>query len=510
MSVAARFISGSLASWAKIFVTVGTQIALVPIYLSHWPVETYGCWLVIQAIASFVNIFSLAHHNFVGNTILQVPQRDPLHIGAVFSAALPYSLGLGLLELGVLASLVLTDTVTHLFDPDHVLTESLMREASLSLLLLCGTTFLCIFTSGLYSRIASTYGHFPRTAWWGVGIALSSTLGSALLVMSGAGLLMTVTGTSVLNLLLYAVYQFDLWHLSRRHHVALTAPDWSQGIANLLASFQLGLSYLFGLMRQQGLRVMVSSTLGVSQAVTFATMRTASNVAQQAVSTVVEPVFPEFMGFLRDRRQAAVVGTLAFVWLAVVFMMGPMLVLLQAIAPWLFELWTRGKVPFDPMVFGLFSLNMLLFGLARPADSIVFGNNLLKVQLVTAAVLAAMTVLGIFLLDGWLGLKGVALVLLLTELVSAATLLYTASRWLQEQSMQWPKTLFMFALSEVVLCAAGIFMIALNPHWQIETIALVFAGTAWLLGKFLAHLPEQQKSWLRQRLGRYIPLLGRT
>lgn len=510
MSVAARFISGSLASWAKILVTVVTQVALVPIYLSNWPVETYGCWLVIQSIASFVNIFSLAHHNYVGNAILQIPHRDPLRIGAVFSAALPYSLALGLLELGILASLVLTDTVTPLFDPDHVLSFSLMQEASLSLLLLCGTTFLCVFSSGLYSRIASTYGHFPRTAWWGVGIALISALGSALLVMNGFGLLMTVTGTSLLNLTLYAAYQFDLWCLSRRHHVELTTPDWSQGMANLLASFQLGLSYLLGLMRQQGLRVMVSSSLGVSQAVTFATMRTASNVAQQAVSTVVEPVFPEFMGFLRDRRQAAVVGTLAFVWLAVVFMLGPMLVLLQAIAPWLFELWTHGKVSFDPVVFGLFSLNMLLFGIARPADSIVFGNNLLKVQLGSAAVLAAMTVLGIYLLDGWLGLKGVALVLLLTELVSAATLLYSASRWLQEQSMQWPKALFLLALGEVVLCATGIFLVAFCPHWRVETTALIFAGTAWLLGKFLSYLPEQQKSWLRQRLGRYIPLISRT
>lgn len=507
MSVAARFISGSLASWSKIVVTVGAQIALVPVFLSHWSVETYGCWLVMQSIASFVNIFSLAHHNYVGNAILQVPHSDPSAIGRVFSAAVPCSLGLGLAEVAVLGGLVGAGVMTPLFDANHTLTPSLLHEALVSLLIMAGSTYLCVFSSGLFSRIASTYGHFPRTAWWGVGLALGAALGSALFVVNGAGLLTTVLGTSLVNLLLYSAYQVDLWNICRRHKVRLSAPDWATGLGNLLASGPLGLSYLLGLFRQQGLRVMVSSTLGVSQAVTFATMRTASNVAQQAVATVVEPVFPEFMGFLRDRRQAAVVGTLAFVWLAVVFIMGPMLVLLQALAPWLFELWTRGKVPFDAMVFGLFSLNMLLFGLARPADSIVFGNNLLKVQLLTAATLATMTVCGIYWLDGWMGLKGVALVLLLTELVNASTLLYWASRWLQEQSMHWPRQLFLMALVEVVLSSVGIMAVAALPAWRVEITLCVFAGTALVLGQFLGCLPVQQKAWLRQKVGRFVPPL---
>jgi hypothetical protein len=150
---------------------------------------------------------------------------------------------------------------------------------------------------------------------------------------------------------------------------------------------------------------------------------------------------------------------------------------------------------------------MLLFGLARPADSIVFGNNLLTVQVTTAAALAAMMVLGIYWLDGRLGLKGVALVLLLTEVVNASTLLYWASRWLRERSMQWPRQLFFLALVEVMLSAVGILLVATLPAWRAEITLCVFAGTALVLGRFLSCLPAQQRSWLRQKVCRFVPQL---
>lgn len=509
MGVASRFISGSLASWAKILVTVGVQVALVPVYLSHWSVETYGCWLVIQAITSFVNIFSLAHHNYVGNLIFQVPEKNPATIGKLLSAALAFSCALGLFELLLLLCATSLDFLINMFDPQSRLATGLLQEALVALLVVASTTFVSVFTTGLYSRVASVYGHFPRTAWWGVAMSLAAAVGAVLLVANGTGLLGTVIYTSLLNLGLSALYQWDLYRLVRAHDIQLMVPQWHVGWTNLCASAQLGVSYCLGLFRQQGLRVVISSTLGVSQAVTFATMRTASNVAQQAVATVVEPLFPEFMGFLRDRRQDAVTGTLAFVWLAVVFAMGPLLVLLQALAPWLFELWTRGKLLFDPLVFGIFSVNMLLFGLARPADSVVFGNNLLKTQLLVASFLATCTLLGIYALDGWMGLRGVAFVLLATELISAGVLVYAASQWLKAHALNWPKKLFFAALVETIFSVIAILGIALLPGAMYLWLSMVFLATLGCFLVFFKALPTAQKSWMLQKMPFQTPCFKR-
>lgn len=509
MSVAARVLWGSLAAWSKIGVTAVTQIALVPIFLSFWSVEQYGCWLVIQSVTAFVNIFSLAHHNYVGNEFLRVPERDPVRIGTLLSAALPYSIALGLIELALLAVLALLGHTAMLFDPEQHLSADLLREAVWALALLSTSTFLTVCTSGLYSRVAGTFGHFPRTAWWGVVVAITTAAASALLVWFGAGLLATAAGVATLNLLMFALYQRDLWRLSRHHRVALTHPDWRLGLGNLLASLQLGLSYLLGLVRQQGTRILVSSTLGVAQAVAFTTMRTASNLSLQGIATVVDPVFPEFMGFLRDRNRSAIVGTFAFVWLVVVFLMGPVLVLLQLIAPDLFAAWTQGKVPFDPVVFALFSMTMMVFALARPADSILLGNNLLGAQLVMAASLAAGTVVGILWLDGDQGMRGIVVVLLAVETAGALFSLYWAARWLARHGLQWPHPLFRLAAAEVLVCSLSVMWIALEPRWRLQVGLLALACTALLFAGFVSRLPEPQRDWLRQRFGRYMFLRRR-
>ena len=66
MSAAARLISGSVASWAQIAVTMAAQIVLVPIYLSYWSVETYGIWLAIQGIMSALSMLDLGTSEFYG------------------------------------------------------------------------------------------------------------------------------------------------------------------------------------------------------------------------------------------------------------------------------------------------------------------------------------------------------------------------------------------------------------------------------------------------------------
>jgi O-antigen/teichoic acid export membrane protein len=510
MGAAARVLSGSVAAWVKIIVMIASQIALVPVFLAHWSVEQYGSWLVIQSIATFANIFSVAHHNYVGNELLRVPANRPVDLGRLLSAALPFSLGFGLLELLLLAALVAGGQSMWVFDPDGQLSAPLLREAGLALLLLSGATYLSVFSTGLYGRVASALGHFPRTAWWGVGISASQALAAGLLVSLGAGLLQTVAGMTGVMVLMHAAYQSDLIQITRQGQVRLITADLKLGWRNFQASLLLGLTYLLGLVRQQGARILVSTQLGVSKTADFSTMRTASNVAMQGIATVVDPVFPEFMGFLRDRRQAAVVGTMAFVWMVVVFLLAPSLVVLQVFAPALFELWTHGKLAFDPIVFALLSVAMMVFALARPADSIVLGNNLLRVQLVTAVSLAAFTVCSIVWLDGWLGLRGVAFVLLVAELVGALVLLERARQWIQANGLRWPDRLLWLSAAQSALCASAVLLIAAEPVLRLPACSAMLLFTCLLFTFFVAEIPVEQRAWLKQRLKtRFLFLIPR-
>jgi O-antigen/teichoic acid export membrane protein len=504
MGVVSRVLSGSLAAWSKVAVTALTQIALVPVFLGAWSLEEYGCWLVIQSVTAFVNIFSLAHHTYVGNEFLRVPEKKPDVIGVLLSSALPYSVALGLFELTVLGSLGWMYYGGALFDPEQRLSKELLHDAAWALALMSASIFFSVSSSALFGRVAGAFGHYPRTAWWGVAIAITTASLSALVVWRGAGLLSTAASIAALNLLVYGLYHWDMWQLVRRHGVVVSKPNWRLGWRNLVASLQLGLTYLLGLVRQQGTRILVGSTLGFSQAVAFTTMRTASNLSLQGIATVVDPMFPEFMGFLRDRKHEAVVGSFAFIWLVVMFLMGPALVMLQLFAPMLFAAWTQDKVPFDPLVFSLFSITMLVFGLARPGDSIIVGNNLMRVQLAVAAALAAFAVPGILWLDGDQGMRGVVVVLLAVEIVGACASVYFATRWLSTHGLTWPIYLFRLSLAEAALCSLALLVIALEPKWGLYTAVFSMAATACLLTFFVVQLPSSQRDWLRLRFRRYM------
>ncbi len=503
MGVARRVLSGSLASWTRIALTVLVQIGLVPLYLSHWTLEQYGCWLVVLAATAFVNVLSLAHHNVVGNRMLQLPRGDGAGLGRLLSAALPFSLGLGLLELLALAGLAALGALAALFTAPEALPPGLMHEALASLLLVSSAIWLGVSTSGLYGRVASALGHFARAAWWGVAVQAASGLAPATAVLLGAGLWPTACALAGAHLAVNALYQADLWRLARRHGVHLQAPDWGLGWRQLRASTLLGLGYAAGLLRQQGLRVLVGGLLGVGAAVAFTTLRTASNLSLQGIATVTDPVFPEFMGFLRERQQAAVVGTFAFLWLTLVFLLGPALVVLQALAPALFGLWTHGKLAFDAPVFAGFSTALLLFALARPADAILLGQNLLRTQLGLAAFAALATVLGVLALDGRAGLPGVAAVLVAVELALVALTVSRASAWLRGQGLAWPSALFRLACAQVLVCAAAMAWIATQPGGHAATVSAAMALSAALFAGFVAQLPAPHRTWLAQRLGRF-------
>jgi O-antigen/teichoic acid export membrane protein len=506
MGVARRILSGSLASWTRIGLTVLVQIGLVPLYLSHWTLAQYGCWLVVLAATAFVNVLSLAHHNVVGNRLLQMPRGDGAGLGRLLSAALPFSLGLGLLELLVLAGLATLGVLAALFTAPDALPPGLMNEALASLLLVSTAIWLGVSTSGLYGRLASALGHFARGAWWGVAVQAVSGLAPATAVLLGAGLWQTACALAGAHLAVNALYQVDLWRLARRHGVQLQAPDWGLGWHQLRASTLLGLSYACGLLRQQGLRVLVGGLLGVGAAVAFTTLRTASNLSLQGIATVTDPVFPEFMGFLRDRQQAAIVGTFAFLWLTLIFLLGPALVVLQAVAPPLFGLWTQDKLPFDAPVFACFSVALLLFATARPADAILLGQNHLRTQLALAAFAALATVLGVLALNGRAGLAGVAGVLVAVEGVLMALTVWRAAAWLREQGLAWPSALFRFALAQVLVCAAAMAWIAAHPADRaaaVSAVSATMALSAALFTGFVMQLPPQHRAWLAQRLGRF-------
>jgi O-antigen/teichoic acid export membrane protein len=190
---------------------------------------------------------------------------------------------------------------------------------------------------------------------------------------------------------------------------------------------------------------------GVNALVAFSTMRTGANVALQGLNTITNPLLPELLLFLNQKKQDKTEAAFAMVWTVLVVIMAPAIVVFQLIMPGLFALWTKGKVEFDPKVFALLSITILIYALAQPAMAIIRGNNVLNVQVRVSIITAVVVILGMFILVPRIGILGAAISLVIGEIVDTQLYKIAAKKWLLKNGLHWPiRTSRMAALAVFV------------------------------------------------------------
>jgi O-antigen/teichoic acid export membrane protein len=197
------------------------------------------------------------------------------------------------------------------------------------------------------------------------------------------------------------------------------------------------------------------------------------------------------MRFLRQGDQSKTVLAMSTVWFVLLLGLVPAVVVLQIIAPEAFRLWTHGKLEFDPLIFAMISMSILVYALTQPAMAIVQGQNLLKVQMVLSSFTAIIMVGGLIVLVPSIGLTAAAMVLLLAELANLVGFVVAAHRWMKANRLQWPhRTFGLSGIAVAIGCAAlaGIAFFPGNAVWV--TVGGATVGLAAVVLGFARSLPE--------------------
>jgi O-antigen/teichoic acid export membrane protein len=507
MSSLNRFLSASAASWSRILFTIATQVLLVPVFLGHWTVEEYGCWLIIQTLVTVAQLLSTGHQTFVGYEFLKIGDNQQKQMRLLFYSALPYVLIIAVFELFGLLALIRLGFVTASFDPNQSMDRGVLHQAIWSLVLY---SLYWVLGSGgaLASRAVAPYGHFARMAWWATFVAFAQAAVSGAAVAAGADLLQTVVCVLLAGIIANIPFYIDVWRLFRRYGIFPVRPDWRFGLRNAGYSLALSLSSVLDLSRQQGVRIFLGAIIGVTEMTAFSTTRTMSNLSLQGIGTITNPIMPEIMRFLRERDADRTNATVGFVWFFTVILLAPILIIFQCLMPAVFHIWTRGKIAFNPMLFGLFSISLLVFSLARPSVAVLQGNNLLKVQLWISILVSVIAVGGILLLTSAFGVSGAATALLFAELAGTVLAIRFAWIWLTENKIGFPWRLF-----AVSLCSIGVTTVAIFAMIYLPRAILPIAGLSLTLClvtalAFLRQLPPVAAHRMRSFLTR-LPLFGR-
>lgn len=502
MSAIQRVVSGSLASWLRIAVTILSQVVAVPIYISYWSVNVYGMWILIQSIITFMTVFDVAHHQYLGNEFLRLGKQKRQEIQEIFCTGITVSLIVSVITFFVIGILVLSGTVGRWVGIE----KGDAYAFEVSLMLMAGTWALTVTFTGVIGRALYPFGYFPLSAWSGVVFALVSTIASIAAVWFGADLIGATIVTCIVNFLCHGVLTLVLFRIARQENLLTKKINLRLGFSRFLAALVLGVQSGFEILRQQGARFILLPLSGMAPMIAFSTMRTGANLAQQGLGTITAPLMPELMAYLSSRDQVRMEISFSVIWLMLCVVLVPVVLVLQYLSPVLFSLWTQGKIAFDPVLFAILSFGVLVSALAQPAIAVVSGNNLLKEQFFVSFIAVLITVGSMYGMVPAMGIRGAAIALLLGELVTLVCYAYSARKWLTLAFMQWPTLAFLKASLSLVVAAAGMTSIIVFTHYDELCLMLALVAQAFVINRYWVQLPFVARQQAAIKLARFLPL----
>ena len=489
MSITSRLISGSAASWARIAVTMISQIAFVPIYLSYWDIETYGLWLAIQTFTSIMSTLDIGYQEFLGFEFLRLGKENRKELSNYLWSGISIGICLGIVQVIVIMCFLFMDVLPHIFKEIKIYDVNTVNIISTILLLQSFTWLISGSVGGLLVRSLAPFGYYSRMAWWGVFTSLVINVTPAISIFLGADLLIAGIILAITSLVMCIPQYIDMLHLLRKESIHFSQPSLKIGYEKFIQSLLISAKSLFENTRQQGIRIFLSPFSGAAGLAAFATMRTGVNISMQGLHTITNPMMPELMQFLHKRDQIRSEAAFGTVWIVVIAIIAPAIVLLQVIIEPIFLKWTRGQIPFNPALFALLSLSVLVYALAQPAIAVTVGNNLLKPQLYVSAIASIIAIGGLYILFPIIGILGAGVSLLSAEIVAAIGYIIIAQRWLNKAGLFWPKYSALIALASVCIVAIAVGIIVLLPNIKWLTLFISLFFLSWNVFRYWRTLP---------------------
>jgi len=333
-----RIISGFGANAYGQGVTIIIQVFSLPLFLAYWDASTYGSWLMLSALPAFLSMADVGMVSAAGNKMtMAVGRADIAEANRVFQSAQLFMM----LVCGTLAVLM---TPAALFGPlpDFI---SMDQRIALAALLL---EVLVALLGGLPEAVFKATGRYAlgmllsqsvRLCEWG-GYILGLILFHTFAGVAICGLLVRVAGTGLAVLLAQKGGHGLLWgtNLAQKSELMTMARPAVSFMAFPLAN---ALSF-------QGVTLLVGGLAGTTIVALFTTYRTIARVAVQLTSMFSLALWPEFARLFgrggpraveKLFRQSALLGAAQALGLSL---------LLYFVSPWLLQIWTHGKIAFEP------------------------------------------------------------------------------------------------------------------------------------------------------------------
>lgn len=346
-----RLTSGTLANLINQAISIGGQLAVVPVYLAFWGNQVYGEWLTLSAAVAYISMLDLGMQTYVVNRMNQYYSRGEHEefLRTMQSALLFTTIVFGV-GLAVLVPLVFLLPLRSWLQIETTGSRTTQIVAALML-----GQFLSFIPLGMMTGIYRSIGEYTRGATLGNLQRFSQFALVAVVLWQGGGMV-ALASSQLIAPFVFGLL-FVVWDLRRRHPEVQLNFQWAS--ARLALSF-LAPSWLFLLIQLsaslviQGSTLLAGVALGAAAVPVFVTLRTLSNVIRQGVGALYHASWPELTALEARGQYARLAQVHVFMAKGVVAVSVTAAVLLHFAGADVVAAWTGGRIAYDAVLMQAF------------------------------------------------------------------------------------------------------------------------------------------------------------
>lgn len=379
-------------------------------------------------------------------------------------------------------------------------------SVALAMLILVGCWASFGSVAGVLVRVYAPFGRFAEAQWIGVFQRLAQFLLLIGVAVSGGFLL----SYSIAFWVFSAVFAL-IWfpHIRRRFsdlYPWWRGGSWKVGFRNLSHSTVLTANGIVQQAGMNGLPLLVASQFTAAAVPVFTTLRTVSNTFSQASLILINPLVPDIVRLHVREEWEKLSSLFRACWFGggVVINLG--LVVAAPFVPWLYEVWTHGKLGFDGPLFALLAAAVAIRSAAAPLTAYIAGLNHLRAVSV-ANILQTGLAVGVPLLfaKSW-GLVAFGLGVVLGEIVGLAVYFFYATHFSGASGGVLRRVFLREAVLPVLGVGAALLAIGADVSFALPVAGIIFVALAVSYAHTWTRLPPD----LKLRLLRLLPARLRT
>jgi len=356
-SILRRLMLGVGSSGMSQAISAAQPILLVPLFLRAWGAETYGRWLVLTALVSYLSMLDLGGQNYIGNLLaIDFAQGEE----ETFREKL--SEGVSLFIFIAIAALIFLGIVLFVLMHSKVpIFGNAISYEERWIILFLASAFLLSIPSGVYVTAYRASGLFVRGTMVGNVLRTSQiTIFAGLLYFAASPfvyalvfLLGGVIGTMVI-----------VWDSRRKiaacRQIRIGLAEAKRGRKHLRGALQFWLLALANGLNQQGVLLVLAIFASPAIVALYATHRTAAGLVGYVGSVLQAPLWPE-LSFLwaQDRREELRKMVLSVIRI-VMLISGLAALTMWVFIPFIYPLWTGKQLQLQPALFAVFLLQGVL------------------------------------------------------------------------------------------------------------------------------------------------------